>query len=145
MRRIERRAEIAAPPQELFAFLADISNLAEWQSGVVAVEAPPDRPLAVGDRIVVTREALGQRVRAELTVAELEPPHLGVLAGKVGGVEIETSFAVEPDAAGSSRLQLTITLRSGGLAAFMEPMLASTVERDLEDSIERLQARFAPD
>ncbi len=145
MRRIERRAEIAATPEELFAFLVDLSKLAEWQSGVVNVEAPEDRPLGMGDRVVVTREALGQRVRAELTVTDLAPPRLGVLAGKVGGVEIETSFAVEPAAPASSRLLLTITLRGGGLAAFMEPMLASTAERDLEDSIERLRARFAPD
>ena len=33
MQRVERSARIGAPPEAVFAYLADLDNLAEWQMG----------------------------------------------------------------------------------------------------------------
>jgi hypothetical protein len=48
MKRIERRARVDAPPEELFAYLSDLANLPEWQSGIVSAEITSGDELGVG-------------------------------------------------------------------------------------------------
>jgi len=145
VRRIERRVEIGVPPEQVFAFVADPSNISRWQTGVQSVERTSQGPLAQGERIVIVREAIGQRVRAELDVRELDPSRRCILGGVVGGVDVETAFEAAPADDGGSLLTLTITLRAPGLIAFLEPMMAAAAEADLDQSIGLLRAHFGSD
>ena len=45
MKRVERRALIGAPPAEVFAFLSDLDNLSEWQSGVTTATMAAERQM----------------------------------------------------------------------------------------------------
>ena len=38
MKRVEHSARIAAPPDALFAYLADLDKLDEWMAGIVSAE-----------------------------------------------------------------------------------------------------------
>jgi len=57
MQRVERKAVIGASPAVVFAYLSDLDNLAEWQTGVVsALRTCQGAPVT---REVSQREALG--------------------------------------------------------------------------------------
>ena len=38
MKRVERTATVAAPPADLFAYLADLDDLDEWMAGIIRAE-----------------------------------------------------------------------------------------------------------
>ena len=60
MKRVERVATIATPPDELFAYLADLENLDQWMAGIVSAEVTSPAEIGVGTTARVIR-ALGSQ------------------------------------------------------------------------------------
>ena len=73
MKRVERTATIATPPDELFAYLADLANLDEWMAGIVSAEVTSGGEIGVGTTARVVRALGSQSVEARLTVEAYEP------------------------------------------------------------------------
>lgn len=144
MQRVERRARIEASPDQLFAYLADLDNVAEWQSGVVSAEVVGDGGLGVGARARVVRELMGQRIEAPLTVAEYDPPRHLAITSEVSGVGALAVLDIAGDDAGSV-VDFAMEIRGSGLTRFMEPMIAGAAGGDIDASLRRLQERFAKD
>lgn len=145
MRRIERRVELPVPPQAVFELVTDPARIGIWQSGIQSVERASEGPMAVGERITVVRELIGQRVRAELEVRDFDPPRHASLGGVIGGVDVETGFTASPLDGGGSLLQVTVTLNAPPLVRFLEGVIADAAERDVDESIERLRAQLGGD
>jgi carbon monoxide dehydrogenase subunit G len=144
MQRVERTARIPAPPSEVFAYLADLDNLAEWQSGIVSAERVDRGPMAVGSSARVTRELMGQRLAVPLTVTEYEPPARLGIGSEVSGVRAAAMLDLtEADGGTATELTFAMEIRGSGMTSFMEPMIAGAARGDIETSLQRLQARFA--
>jgi uncharacterized protein YndB with AHSA1/START domain len=146
MQRVERSVRIAAPIDEVFDYIADLDNLAEWQSGVTTARRTSDGELGVGATALVTRELMGQRMEAPLTVTEHEPPRRLAVASEVSGVKATATFDLVPvDDERATTLTFAMEVRGSMLTAFMEPMIASAAGADLEASLERIGARLGRD
>ena len=52
MRRVQRTAQIAATPAEVYAFLAEPANLPRWQAGMVSAERTSPPPTVVLSTLV---------------------------------------------------------------------------------------------
>ena len=143
MKRVERSVRILAPPQEVFAYLAELDNLAEWQAGVTSARRTSEGELRVGATALVTRELMGQRIDAPLTVTDLDPPrHLGI-GSEVSGVKAQGTLDLsEADDGRATDLTFSMEIRGSMLTAFMEPMIANAAGSDIEASLERLRSRF---
>jgi carbon monoxide dehydrogenase subunit G len=144
VKRVERRATIGAPPSELFAYLADLRNVADWMSGVVAAELTSEGEMGVGSTALVTRELMGQRIEAPLTVTEYDPPRRVVIGGEVSGVRASAQLDLARDGDDATELSFAMEIRGSLLTAFMEPMIAGAAGADIDASLERIRARFAP-
>ena len=144
MQRVERTARIPAPPSEVFAYLADLDNLAEWQTGIVSAERVDDGPMRVGSSARVTRELMGQRLAVPLTVTDYEPPTRLGIASEVSGVKAAAMLELTPaDGEVATDLAFAMEIRGSGMTSFMEPMIASAAKGDIESSLQRLTERFA--
>ena len=73
------KPRIAAPPDVVFATMADIARWPEFIGGIERVELLTDGPVRVGTRFRETRTMFGRSASEEMTVAELAPPHRFVL------------------------------------------------------------------
>ena len=140
MRRVQRTAQIAAPPAQVYAFLTEPANLPRWQTGIVSAERTSPPPTVVGSTARVVLELMGQRIAAEITVREAEPDRHVALATSVSGIGIVGSIDLRPSDGGT-----TITLASEIRAEniFMAPiegMVTDAAEQDLDASLARLQA-----
>lgn len=144
VQRVERTTTIPAPPASVFAYLADLDHLAEWQAGVVEARRTSDGPLVVGATATVTRQLMGQRIVAPLTVAELDAPRRLVIESEVSGVRASALLDLAPAGADETALSFSMEIRGSGMTAFMEPMIASAAAGDIEASLERVRAHFAP-
>ena len=144
MQRVERTARIPAPASEVFAYLSDLANLAEWQSGIVSAERVDDGPMRVGSSARVTRELMGQRMAVPLTVTDYEPPGRLGIASEVSGVKAAAMLEMTPAEDGAATdISFAMEIRGSGMTSFMEPMIASAARGDIEASLQRLTARFA--
>ena len=144
MQRVERSARIPAPPSEVFAYLSDLDNLAEWQSGIVSAERVDDGPMRVGSSARVTRELMGQRLAVPLTVTDYEPPNRLGIGSEVSGVRAAATLELtEADGGAATELSFAMEIRGSGMTSFMEPMIAGAARGDIETSLERLQSRFS--
>jgi carbon monoxide dehydrogenase subunit G len=140
MRRVQRSAQIAAPPAEVYAFLADPANLPRWQAGIVAAERTSPAPTEVGSTARVVLELMGQQVNAEITVREAEPARRLALAASVSGMGIVASLDLMPHD-GGTEITLASEVRAENIfMAPLERMVTDTAERDLDASLSRLQA-----
>ena len=144
MRRIERTARIEAPPAELFAYLADLRNITDWMSGVVAADLTSEGEMGVGTTATVTRELMGQRIVAPITVTEYDAPRRVVIGGEVSGVKANAELDLAPDGDDATELSFAMEIRGSMLTAFMEPMIAGAAGGDIDATLERLRAKFAP-
>ncbi len=143
MQRVERTARLAAAPDAVFAYLADLDTLAEWQSGVTSAEPTSEGGMRAGATAEVTREMIGQRITAPLLVTAYEPPRRLGIASQVSGVQADATLELTPAEDGAATdLVFTMEIRGSGLTAFMEPMIAGAARGDIEASLERLQERF---
>jgi uncharacterized protein YndB with AHSA1/START domain len=143
MQRVERTARLPATPDEVFAYLADLDRLPEWQAGIVDARRTSDGPLRVGATATVTRDLMGQRVTAPLTITEYEPPRRLGIGSEVSGVRVAATLDLSPTADGTgSDLAFAMEIRGSGLTAFMEPMIAGAAGGDIQASLDRLAARF---
>ena len=48
MRRVEASISIAASPDEVFTFVADVANLPRWQPGILSARRTSPDPVGVG-------------------------------------------------------------------------------------------------
>ena len=143
MKRVERVATIATPPDELFAYLANLENLDEWMAGIVSAEVTSPGEIGVGTTARVVRALGSQSVEAQLTVDEYDPPRHIVIGSEVSGVRIAASLDLQPRERDMTELQFAMEIRGSMLTRFMEPMIAGAAGGEIDVTLERIRARFA--
>ena len=144
MKRVERTATVAAPPADLFAYLAELDNLDEWMAGIVRAEVTSGGELGVGSTARVVRALGSQQVEAPLTVAEYDSPRHLVIISEISGVNVAASLDLSPAAGDATDLRFAMEIRGSMLTRFMEPMIAGAAGGEIDATLERLRARFAP-
>ena len=144
MKRIERTARVEAPAAQVFDYLADLRNVADWMTGVVSAEQTSDGEMGVGSTALVVRELMGQRFEAPLTVTEFDAPRHVVIGSEVSGVKANVQLDLAPEGDDATELQFAMEIRGSMLTMFMEPMIANAAGSDIDASLERIRAKFAP-
>ena len=145
MKRVEHSARIGASPEAVFAYISDLENLAEWQSGVVSAARTSDGELGVGSTAMVVRELMGQRMEAPLRITAYDPPRRLGIASEVSGVKASGELELEERPDGDTDLRFAMEIRGSLLTAFMEPMIANAAKSEVEASLRRIAERFATD
>jgi len=144
VKRIERTARVEAPAAQVFDYLADLRNVADWMTGVVSAEQTSDGEMGVGSTALVVRELMGQRFEAPLTVTEFDAPRHVVIGSEVSGVKANVQLDLAPEGDDATELQFAMEIRGSMLTMFMEPMIANAAGSDIDASLERIRAKFAP-
>jgi uncharacterized protein YndB with AHSA1/START domain len=140
MRRVQRTAQIAATPADVYAFLAEPANLPRWQAGIVSAERISPPPTVVGSTARIVLELMGQQVTAEIIVREADPGRRLALASSVSGMGIVATLDLAPRDSGTA-ITLASEVRAENIfMAPLERMLTDAAERDLDASLTRMQA-----
>jgi carbon monoxide dehydrogenase subunit G len=126
--RAELTIEIARTPEDVFAYLTDVSNLPAWQAGV--------KSATVRDgRIEETRSLLGRELHTTLEIFERDEPRLFTLRALNGPVPFTVRHELEP-AGGGTRLTVTA---EGDVPGFAAGLVARRAEKQFRQDFERLK------
>jgi dehydrogenase/reductase SDR family protein 12 len=84
------------PADEVFRYLADFGNLAEWDPMFDRSERLDEGPLGVGSRFHVVGSAAGSDVELTLEIVEYDEPRRVVLSGTGDGLRTREDLQVRP-------------------------------------------------
>lgn len=136
MARIEHSAEINRPMEDVFRYLTEVTNLPEWQSGVL--EARSNGPLAEGSTITELRKFLGMRAESTLEVTKYQPSSLFQLRVVDGPVPLEVSHQLKATD-GGTQLRVVLQGEPGGFVKVAGPLVMRTVRREVEFDLATLK------
>jgi len=136
--RAELTIEIARSPEDVFAYLTDVSNLSEWQSGVHAAEVEGGGDPVSGARIRESRHLLGRELQTTLEVADYEAPRLFALRALDSPVPFTVRHELESAGEGT-RLTVVGEGDAGLLPGFAAGIMARRAERQFRKDFERLK------
>jgi carbon monoxide dehydrogenase subunit G len=126
--RAELTIEIARTPEDVFAYLTDVSNVPAWQSSVKS-------STLVDGHIEESRSLFGKEVHTTLEIVERDEPGLFTLRAVGGPVPFSVRHELEP-AHGGTRLTVTA---EGDVPGFAAGLLAKGAERQFRKDFERLK------
>jgi carbon monoxide dehydrogenase subunit G len=127
--RAELTIEIQRSPDEVFAFMTDVSHLPEWQAGVKSAERRDGR-------IEEARSIFGRELHTTLAIVEEEPPHVFTLRALDSPVPFTVRHELEPADGGGTRLTVTA---DGDVPGFAAGLLARRAEKQFRKDFERLK------
>ena len=115
---------VAATPEEVFDFVADVANQSRWNKDVSNLVQLTDGPPRVGTRMTGDFNRLG-RIDTEITV--FERPLRLVLASTGAQADMTLDFRFEPDGGESTLMTVSGAVNLKGGLRFMEAALRAAV------------------
>jgi carbon monoxide dehydrogenase subunit G len=123
--------DIDRSPEDVFAYLTDVSNLPKWQSGVHSARRE-------GTEIHESRHMLGRELSTTLEIEEEEPPRVFALRAVNSPVPFSVRHELEPSG-GGTRLTVTGEGDAGLLPGFAAGIMARRAEKQFRKDFERLK------
>jgi uncharacterized membrane protein len=146
MARTEHTVVVERPPDEVFAFLTELSSVPEWQSGAVEVR-DPEAEVGVGTTYVEVLKFLGRQFEATIEVTEYEPGRRFSIKTLSGPIPFQVQHTLEPSNGGGTKLHVTLEGEPGGLFKLAEPLVMRNAQRQVANdfaTLKRLVEARAP-
>jgi carbon monoxide dehydrogenase subunit G len=124
-------ADIDRSPEDVYAYLTDVSNLPAWQSGVHSARRD-------GTQIHESRHMLGRELSTTLEIEEEDPPRVFALRAVNSPVPFSVRHELEPSG-GGTRLTVTGEGDAGMLPGFAAGIMARRAEKQFRKDFERLK------
>ncbi len=109
-------------PEEVCAYLADMTNAASWDPGVVAARRLDEGELKVGSQFEVGLKAAGQSFTLTYTLVEYEPPNHLVLSSENAFIISRDTVTIALDDEGATSVTYSAELNGKGVASVLEPL-----------------------
>ncbi|MFO7547752.1 MAG: SRPBCC family protein [Acidimicrobiia bacterium] len=141
MTRLHHVITVPRPIGEVFAFVADFSNLPEWDPGISRSSMVGPGPVGTGSEFEVVSSFAGREVVMRYEVVTFDVPHRVVLEGS--GSTIRAVDDIEfVEVAGGTEIDYTADLTLRGPLRFVQPLFRPAFTRVGRKAIAGLQTRF---
>lgn len=140
---VNTSVDIAAPPEEVFAYLSDMENNPKWQSGMVSARWTSDGPIGVGSTYDQVATFLRRRIESTFAVEAYEPGRMIRASSTASSFPITFTRMVEPIESGT-KVTAIITGDASGFFKIAEPILRRVVQRSVDGDYQNLREVFSP-
>jgi uncharacterized membrane protein len=140
---IRESIEIARSPEDVFAYLNDLSRHPEWQKSLVSARVDTARPTQVGTRVTQTRSTPAGKRTMTIEVTEHNPPRSFAFRGIDGPIRPIGKGIIEPVGDGSrSRFTTELELTGHGLGKLLAPLIRGQARKEIPANQQRLKERL---
>jgi carbon monoxide dehydrogenase subunit G len=138
---IEESIEISRRPEDVFAYVIDLSHFPDWQGAVVSARPEGDPSPRLGAKAVVTRRAGPRELERTEEITELDPPRSWAVRGVGGGaIRATAKGTIEPLNAGKrSRVSTALDFEGRGIGRLLVPLV---VRRQARKELPRNERRL---
>jgi uncharacterized protein YndB with AHSA1/START domain len=121
--------EIARPPADVFAFLADATNDRRWRTGIVDIRLRSGAGKgAIYEQGV--KGPFGRRIPADVEITAFEPDRLIGFRAIAGPLRPEGAYELQPSERGT-RLTFTLRASPSGVKKLTTPIVAKTMRSEV--------------
>jgi len=135
---IVETVEIERSPEDVFAYLDDLSRHGEWQEAIESTKVLTEGPTKVGSRAVDTRKVPGGPRDFTYEITAHDPPRSSSFRVVNGPVRPFGTITVEPAGEGRSKVTLELDFAGHGFGKLLAPM----VRRDARKRVPADQAKL---
>jgi len=135
MMKVKQSVVINLPPEEIFAYLADLDNLVDWSSPVVAVRKISQGAMCVGGVLRTTMRFLGRWLDITFEVVEFELGRCLTIKSISGAAPCLFSYQFEPVEDNGTNVCLETVIHFTGMAGLAEPVVTRVIRRQLEHDL----------
>ena len=129
---------VSRPIEEVFAYVNDFRNTAQWQTGVVEVRQTSEGPVGKGTQLTFVRTLLGRKLEGASEMVVYEPPTKSTLQSTSGPMPFTITRIFEPTPVGT-KVTLVFEMHPGGVFALAEPLFARSLKRSAEADLGNLK------
>lgn len=133
----ENVIDIARPPAAVFAYLADLEHIPEWNWAIASTTKMTPGPVAVGTRFRQVRTTPRQQVET-LEVTRFVPGRILEIEGELASLRARLSYEVTETAEGS-RLTNRVALDVPGLMGLVGGVLGGRIQASVAQNLETLR------
>ena len=143
---IRESIDISRSPEDVFAYIDDLTKHGEWQEQVVSAKVDSDGPTKVGTRSTETRKIGGREQEMTYEVTEHNPPQVFGFRGVDGSIRAVGRATIEPlDDGARSRVTLDLDFEGHGMGKLMLPMVRSQAGKQVPKDQARLKQMLESD
>ena len=129
---------IARPLDEVFAFVSDARNRPSWDDSVDSEELTSPEPIGVGSTVRTRMRSMGRDYEIDWEIVEHEPPTRQRIESTSGPFSTTLVYELAGDGDRTS-VRFSVTGRPTGLLRLMQPLIARTSQRNLDQAFARLK------
>lgn len=145
MAKLSGSIDVPLVPQEAWSSASDLSRYNEWLSIHRAWRSKIPEELDKGTVIDSIVEVKGMANRIKWTIVHFKPPESMTLNGDgVGGVKVKLMAKVRPHDDGTSQVSFDVHLGGPALFGPIGMVVAATLKGDINESLQKFVAVFAP-
>jgi uncharacterized membrane protein len=140
--RVRVQMEIAASPEDAFAYISDLSNNPEWQSGVSTTTCISDSPHDIG---ATYEQALDDGSVVVYFVADIEPGRSITMRTERGAtVPATVTRTVQKLDVDRCRVRMELVGKVRGWRRVLTPLLRRLIRRSITSDYKRLRRILEP-
>ena len=133
---------INRPVSEVSRYAADPDNAPLWYVNIKSVEWVTPPPAQVGSRIAFVAHFLGRRLAYTYELVEFIPGVRLVMRTSEGPFPMETTYAWESSADGTTRMTLRNRGTPAGFSVWFAPLMAVAIRRANRKDLALLKKRL---
>jgi uncharacterized protein YndB with AHSA1/START domain len=138
MVKVEKSVVINRPIEEVFAYVTNPDNVAEWAGPVTEAKQTSEGPVGVGTTSTRVTEFLGRRSESIYEVTEYEPNRK--FAEKTTSGTLQTAEIITFESAdGGTKVTIGGEVEATGFGKIAEPVFARMAKRQLDTDISNLK------
>jgi carbon monoxide dehydrogenase subunit G len=129
--------KIRRPVSDVFAYLGDPGNTAEWSSAIVESRQVEDGAPGVGRHVATKANFLGKKIDTQEEVTAFDVDELLETKTVKGPLPMTIRFAFSPDGDGTL-LQVSVDVRPTGPFRLMGGMVATAIKSQFGNDVKRM-------
>ena len=125
---------INRPMEDVFSFITDMNNHAEWQTGVIESRVTSEGSVQVGSTYRYVTQMLGRHIRTEGEVITCDPNKGFFYRSTEAPFQIVGGYTFEK-ANGGTKVTQRIVADIEGFFRLAQPIVVRTTKRNLESNL----------
>lgn len=139
MPKVSKSVYVPRPPGEVFAYLANFENTAEWDPGVAEAKKTTDGPVGLGTTFDLLALFRGRPIPVRYEVTVYQPETRVVLVGRNKRFTGTDDIGVSAEDEGT-RVAWNADFQMEGLGKLFQPFLGGVFEKLSAEAMNGLQA-----
>jgi len=138
--KVEHNVFINLPAEEIFAYLSNLENLADWCSVVISARKISSEEMLIGTTVRCTIRILDRWFDTTYEIIECVPSRYLTIKSITGVAPILSCFRFEPMEGGGTNVSLEEFIHfTGGFLGFAEPVVTSVIRRQIANDLQTLK------